>query len=428
MSSDRREKLSDYKRTKELAKSKDPAVRAALAKREDLAPELLYFLAEDSDAEVRRMVALNEAAPDLTHAILSRDDAEDVRAHLAAKIAKSYEKPETISNEKSRQISFDALSRLAGDQITTVRYAVADAIKDIPGAPSDIIIKIASDSEIQVSGPVLQYSQALTDEDLIRIISAPPAEGARNYISKRQGVGESVSDAIVATSDLSAITDLLCNKSAQIQESTLDGLVDQAEGIELWHAPLVSRHSLSKRACVRLAQFVAENLIDELQQRDDIDDAVMVDVRQAIQERLDGGKKAAKNDGDKSVTSQDFLALPSPTKLIQGLLDKDELDIPMIVNALDVGDYSFVLASLIVKSGIDEGVAKLIFKNKSAKGITALCQLSDVPVTMLIKTQQRMGKVPPKDVLKPKGQAYPMNEAEAEWQIEFHTKLANRSL
>ena len=48
-----------YERAKELAQSDDPAVRAALAERKDLSPELLYFLAEDVSVDVRRAVAVN---------------------------------------------------------------------------------------------------------------------------------------------------------------------------------------------------------------------------------------------------------------------------------------------------------------------------------------------------------------------------------
>ena len=62
-----------YADAKELARSKDVSERAALAEREDLAGELLYFLAEDDDPEVRRAVAANAAAPRQTDLLLARD-------------------------------------------------------------------------------------------------------------------------------------------------------------------------------------------------------------------------------------------------------------------------------------------------------------------------------------------------------------------
>lgn len=425
MSVDDQDGPLDYNTSKELARSKDPTVRAALARRADISPELLYYLAEDSDAEVRRIVAENEAAPDHTHLLLANDEAEGVRSQLAEKIAKSYEKPKSSVSEKSREMSFEALSRLANDQITAVRRGLALAIKDVPGAPSDIILKMAGDPEILVSGPVLQHSPVLTDDDLIRIIEAPSATGARNAISKRQAVNELVSEAIIATDDISAIGDLLSNTGAQIQEATLDDLVNRAESVEYWHAPLVSRHELSHTATSRLAQFVANNLLEELQQRNDIDETTMMEVKRVVEKRLERAEFSLEKENNIPKVNHDFLTIDPPITMVRRLLKSGKLDGDMIARAMDADDYSFVLATLIVNSNTDEQVVKQIFKDKNIKGIIALCLLSSIPASSLVKIQQRMGRIPPSEVLQPENGAYPLTQEDAEWQIEFHTKLAS---
>ena len=43
-----------YDEAKQLVRHDDPSVRRELAERDDIKPELLYFLAEDKDAQVRR--------------------------------------------------------------------------------------------------------------------------------------------------------------------------------------------------------------------------------------------------------------------------------------------------------------------------------------------------------------------------------------
>ncbi len=416
----------DYEKSKELAKSTDPKVRAKLAGRLDLPPEILYFLAEDSDPKVRQQVANNEASPELTHSILAKDKVVGVRTHLATKIARSLDTTHPFSSEKSEQISHDALTRLAGDQITAVRRALADAIKDIPGAPVDIVLKIADDTEVQVSGPVLEHSPVLTDNDLIRIIEAPRSEGARNFISKRRAVSEGVSEAIVATDDITAIGDLLGNGSAQIMETTLDNLVDRAKDIELWHSPLVSRPKLPKTAATRLAHFVAENLLDELIERNDIGEETLTDVKRVIQERLDGAGFEIEDPASMPTVAQDFLTTEPPIPMIQRLYDSRRLDSNMLERSLDAGDFSFVFGALIVNSGIDKDVVRLVFSEKSEKGIIAVCRLSSVPANLIIRIQQRMGGIAPRNVMKPVKDGYPISQEDAEWQIEFYSKLANR--
>lgn len=426
MTNDGQKARLDYETSKALARDADPAVRAKLASNKNLPPEILYYLAEDESAEVRRQVANNEAAPDLTHALLVNDEAEDVRSGLAVKIAKSLEDSDKSRHEKSREMSRDALAKLAGDQIIAVRKALAEAIKDVPGAPSDVILKMAGDQELQVAGPILEHSPVLSPDQLIDIIESPRTPGILNFISKRQNVDENVSDAIVATDDLGAIADLLSNKSAQIQETTLDTLVDKAEGIELWHAPLVSRPTLPDTAATRLAHFVATNLLEELQQRDDIDDATLNDVRKIVEDRLQDGVLALENESDIPHAAQDFLTMELPMEMVQRLYNDRKLVQGLLEKSLDAGDYSFVLAALLVCSNVKEDVAKLIFKEKSAKGIVAICRLASIPLELIVKIQQRMGRVPPSAVLQPVGGGYPLTEDEADWQIEFHTNLIQR--
>ena len=52
-----------YKEAKKLARDRNPAVRSELAERDDVRPEILYFMAEDKMPEVRRRVAANSATP-----------------------------------------------------------------------------------------------------------------------------------------------------------------------------------------------------------------------------------------------------------------------------------------------------------------------------------------------------------------------------
>ncbi|MCH8002591.1 MAG: hypothetical protein IIA34_13165, partial [Proteobacteria bacterium] len=75
-----------YQESKRLARDDDPEVRAGLAERQDLRPEILYFLAEDDSAKVRCRIAANLKTPRQADLVLARDDNEAVRHHLANKI------------------------------------------------------------------------------------------------------------------------------------------------------------------------------------------------------------------------------------------------------------------------------------------------------------------------------------------------------
>lgn len=412
-----------YDEAKALAADKDPKVREALARRADLRPEILFFLAADTSAEVRRAVAENETAPRQTDILLARDAEADVRAGLAEKIAAVA--PDLSADEKNRihRSTHEALEVLARDQMTMVRQVLAEALKDVAHAPADIVKTLARDTEIAVSGPVLEFSPVLTDDDLIEIIRSGPAAGGLNAIAKRKTVGESVSDAIAATDDISAIADLLGNHGAQLREETLDSLIERSVDIDLWHAPLVGRPTLPPKAAMRLAEFLADNLLDVLQKRADLDADTLAAVKSSVHQRLSGGPAKAVHAGPRD--TPDFLNPKLPLDNAKQLYAAGRLDTAAISNALQAGDHPMVFASLVVRSGIDPKVARMIFSEKSAKGIVAVVWKAKLPMKLAVLVQQRMGRVAPSELIKPMmGDDYPMGDEELKWQLDFYANMA----
>jgi len=410
-----------YDESKDLARHADPAVRAALAKRTDVRPEILYYLAEDSDPEVRRTVADNKLAPGQSDLILARDDDVDVRSSLATKIATVAPGLSAGEQDKVRRSTHEALTVLAKDQFQVVRQVLSDALSEIADAPADIIRTLARDMETEVSGPVLEHSPVLTDEDLIEIIAEAPASGALSAIAKRDGLEEMVADAIVATDDTAAIGDLLGNNSAQIREQTLDDLVDRAAGVELWHKPLVTRPKLPEGAAVRMARFLADNLITELQQRADLDEAALNQVKSVVTERFG----SAELELNAPSPAQDFLNSDPPMDMVMRLYNARKLDSEMVTKALMSADHGFVFAALLVKAGVEPEVGRRMFMEKNPKGIVALCWKAHAPVSLAVQVQQRLGRLPPSEVLLPKDDGeYPLSEEEMEWQLEFFREIS----
>ena len=211
-----------YEESRELALHDDSAVRRKLAERSDVQPEVLYYLADDPDPGVRGAIARNEAAPTQVDLRLINDDDESVRLGLADKIARLAPGLTPDEQNQVRARTYEALETLVLDQATRVRQVLSDILKDMTDAPHEIIGTLARDVEILVSGPVLQHSPVLTDEDMLEIIANDPIAGALNAIAVRSSVSGEIANAIVATNDSQAVAHLLENPNAQIQEETLD--------------------------------------------------------------------------------------------------------------------------------------------------------------------------------------------------------------
>jgi len=419
-----------YEEAKELARHKDPAVRRALAGRDDLRPEILYYLAEDPHPDVRRQIAANKATPVQADLRLAADIDPSVRVDLAAKIARLAPGLTTDEQDRLRNMTYEALALLARDQITRVRQILAETLKDVANAPPELIRALAHDSELSVSNPVLQFSPVLSDEDLLEIIQSSPMSGKLSAISKRQGVGATVADAIARTDDIEAIAVLLANPSAQIREETLDMLLERAPDHEEWHGPMVRRPQLSARAATRLARFVAESLLQVLQERPDLDPETKAAVAAVVRRRVEevGSDMADFQRGTCAAAPHSDVG-ESPMDVAARLLKSGQLEESAIMSAISSGDEDFVAAALATRANLPFPLAQKIITTRSAKGMTALVWRARLGMAVAVLAQIRLGKIAPSDVIRPKSgsQSFPLTAEEMNWQIEFFMTMATVS-
>lgn len=244
-----------------IAEGEDAEERLKLASGADVAPEILYYLAEDEDPRVRLAVARNPGTPRHADSFLARDGDVDIRSELAGKIARLTPDLNAEQRDTIRKMTIEVLETLARDEMTRVRSMISATLKDVPMAPPEVVSRVietlARDADIEVSGPLLENSPLLSDTVLLEIIDSPPVQGAVSAISRRWEVSTEVSDAIIDTDEEPAIVSLLRNESAQIREETLDRLIETAASRPGLHEPLVRRPRLSSANAVKLAKFVA---------------------------------------------------------------------------------------------------------------------------------------------------------------------------
>ncbi len=407
-----------YAESKRLARDGDPEVRAGLAERQDLRPEVLYFLAEDDSAKVRCRIAANLKTPRQADLILARDNNEAVRHQLANKIQVLLPDLDADAQAQAHDYLVEVIEALAQDQATRVRQIVAETLKDVASAPSHVIQRLARDAEEVVACPVLEFSPLLSDQDLLEIIEGGSASGKLSAISRRQGVGEQVTDAIVATEDEGAITALLENGGAQIREEILDGLLDAAIEVSAWHEPLVRRPRLSRKAARKLASFVAASLLDILEAREDLDKETKRAVAKEVKRRLEDDE----DEEDEEDPARDD---ETPEKRARHLFENGELTDEVLVRALNGGNRDLLRHGLALRAGLPLSLVDHILSAHSAKGVTALAWKAGCTMRLASPLQLRIGGIVPSQVLNPRsGIDFPLSAEEMDWQLDFFQSLA----
>lgn len=409
-----------YEESRELARSGSARTRADLAQRQDVRPEVLYFLAEDPSSEVRRHIAANAKTPRQADLILARDVDEAVRAELAAKVAKLTALEGRGAQEKAQRYVEQTLEVLARDQAVKVRCILAEALKTVADAPPQVIRQLARDAEDVVACPVLEFSPLLSDEDLLEIIASSGLTSRLCAISRRADLGETISDAIVQRNDREAIGALLANGSAQIREETLDRLIDASVKETRWQPALVARPGLPSGAVKKLAGLVAESLLRKLQSRKDLDPQAAKAVAAVVRQRLEENGATGAGTGKAAAAS-------GVVEAVARLKKAGRLTSEVISEAVLAGQRDFVRHALAAMAGVGVDFVDRVFQGHSAKGITALAWKAGCSMRVALQLQTNMGGIPPNKALHARGGSdFPLTPEEMAWQLDFFASLGQQ--
>lgn len=404
-----------------MAGHDDENVRLELAARPDVKPENLYFLADDASSKVRTAIAENQRTPHHADIILAKDKDANVRERLADKISRLAPELSPDDKDKVKKIAYDTLETLAKDELTRVRQILAEALQDVAGAPAPVIRKLAFDTELVVAGPILENSPVLTDEDLMEIIERGSTTGRLSFISKRKDVTEGVSEAIVATADEYAVALLLANPSAQIRETTLDRVVDEAKDVISWHAPLVSRPQISGYAAKRLAGLVAANLIRVLSIRSDLEPDDLEEVKKAVTNRIEGGVSDLKD----AIQLEDTeTPLEVAMGKVQKLKDKGDLNEASVRKMVSGGKKEEVIAALAIMNEVPAVAVQKAINAKNIKGVVSICWKAELSAKTAEQIQSVVVEIGDSEIMKAESGKCAMSDSDMEWQFEFVIDMA----
>ncbi len=269
-----------------LARESDTATRAMLARNATTPHEVLAFLSQDQEPRVRASVVANARVPLSVLQSLSRDENAAVREAIARRVADILPSLTGSAHDRLTQVMQPILLRLVEDSIAQVRFIIADAAKHLSTLPHDAILRLAMDTEIRVAEPIIRLSPILTEEDLLMLVASPPTSATLQAVARRIGIGEAVTDALIAQGDLAAIGLMLENNSAKIRAASLEEVLNRARFNPEWFPSLMARPALTPDTAIRLAGVVADTLLRPLMQRQDVDQALLFRIRQCVADRL----------------------------------------------------------------------------------------------------------------------------------------------
>lgn len=372
----------------------------------DLGPAVFEYLARHGAAATRQAVAANPRTPARVNRALADDEEDEVRAELAAKIARLMPGLAEEENRETVELTIATLEMLARDTAPKVRAILAEEIKDMDCIPHDVALRLAKDLETLVSAPILEYSPLLSDTDLIEIIACGKVQHVLEAIAKRRPLNENVSDALVQSLDVPVVAALLVNPDAKIRKDTLDRVIAQAEEIESWQMPLVMRADLSARAVRRLARFVGAAMIELLAARNDLSEATREQLSRRLRTQLDQPAASAEPEGASQAVAE---AKASRS-----------LDDAFVENAALTGKRETVILALSELTHVPEAIVRKIVGQRSAKPLVSLVWHAHLSMRTAFRIQTALMRLPGHELLPAKnGVNFPLSKEEMRWHLSY---------
>jgi uncharacterized protein (DUF2336 family) len=398
----------DSRTALEILEARTREAQDVLARREDAGPEVLHYLAVHGAPATRAAVAANPGASPGTNRFLADDGEAEVRAELAVKIARLLPGLSASDGAHIFNLTIETLQALARDAAVTVRAILAEEIKSLDCVPPDIVKRLAQDAEAIVAAPILEYSPLLSDADLMEILACAQANEVLTAVARRRPLAEDVSEAIVKTLDIPAVTALLVNPDARIRKETLDRILEGAEEVSDWHLPLALRADLSARAIRRIAGFVGATIIERLSARHDLSDTTRQYLSRELRLRL-------------AETDIVLGAQPvKPAELVVKTKLAGKLDGAFLEQAAQSGNRELTVLTLAELAGVPVATVKRILAARNAKPVVALVWHAHLSMRAAFKIQTYVMHLPAHELLPARGgTSFPLSKEEMRWHLSY---------
>tara|TARA_X000000950_G_scaffold280822_1_gene376268 strand:+ start:13753 stop:14709 length:957 start_codon:yes stop_codon:yes gene_type:complete len=262
----------------------------------------------------------------------------------------------------------EVVGAVVKDMQASVRAELSEKLAESKSPVNATLRRFAMDDDINVARPILERSTMLSDEDLIEIVTTRTQEHML-AISKRAGVSEKVSGAIVDHGTETVIASLLENHTARIGRDSLEKVADKAQTSTLLQKSFVGREDVPLDLLNELVMVVEKDLRDE------------------IMNRFEGVSEAELNAAlarSRRLVRQNFGKQSREQKAAEAHIDKlqkiDTLTVGHLHRFLQANEIPHFCESLNRLSGIGYQSALNIYTKRDVDGLAFIMKALDAPL------------------------------------------------
>ncbi|UDF03242.1 DUF2336 domain-containing protein [Asticcacaulis sp. AND118] len=265
----------------------------------------------------------------------------------------------------------EVMSQLSSEMESVVRAEIARTLAEAKVAPLGLLRRLASD-DIEVAEVILKRSKALTESDLIHVVSTKGQDHLR-AVSQREEVTEAVSGVIVERGDDTTVNTLLRNDGARLSRATNEVVVHRAQTSPALHDAIVNRKDFPLDLMNDM-YFVVEARLREriMQENAKVDPAVL---EQAL----------SKSRNTVAIAHGSF---PTDYEKIMGeveaLFNNQKLTPALLARYMRDPNQTWFLCALAIMADIDFLTAKHVVEKREIDALAIACKAADLEKSLFL--------------------------------------------
>lgn len=191
------------------------------------------------------------------------------------------------TNSNTETYLFNEIMEKIVDQFSRdIKKQVSSTLAILADFPSNIVRKLADDTDIEIARPVLRNAFSLTEDDLVHLAQRG-SQAHLAAIAGRATLPEKVTDVLIDRGEREVVHTVTGNHGARFSESGMDRLLGKAEEDVDLREMLVERPDLSPQVVERLLPLVSESLAMKLAERGyDVQGAIPPDMVASLRQRF----------------------------------------------------------------------------------------------------------------------------------------------
>ena len=219
----------------------------------------------------QRQFGMDIAAPSSLIAELEaavQGGSSEKRADMLRRVTDLFVNTAPRVTEAQAGVFDDVFEQLTREIERKAVLELSERMSCVENAPERLILRLAHDDAIEISGPVLARSDRLGEEDLV-VIARTKSQAHLAAIAGRAELGEQVTGVLVERGDLVVARRVASNSGARFSEASLRDLADRASDDGDLANAVARRRELSpamfRTMLARATDSVRQRLIDSAQ-------------------------------------------------------------------------------------------------------------------------------------------------------------------